>query len=251
MAWPGSSNSSNYSHQSSIPSSKSSPGVRSHFSNSPTGPLVFLDGVSMEFAGLRALEGIQLALQPGELLFITGPSGAGKSTLLKILSGHLIPTQGRVVQAVKGQANFGQVFQDLKLIEGETLRENLEWSYDSSQWKSHKDFVTQLKDLAHFFEFENQLDKSIDKINGGLKQKVALVRALLSTPDILVLDEPTAHLDFRSSQRVFEAIQFYNSKKGMTVVWASHDRELVRKFSGRIVHIEKGRLIYSGNACFI
>lgn len=250
MAWPGSSNSINSAQSSSI-IDRSSAGSRSHFSNLPTGPLVFLDGVAMDFAGHRALESIQLSLQPGELLFITGPSGAGKSTLLKILSGDLRPTQGRVVVASKGRANFGQVFQDLKLIEGETLRENLEWSYDSELWKSHKEFVTQLKDLAHFFEFENQLNKSLDKVNGGLKQKVALVRALLSSPDILVLDEPTAHLDFRSSQRVFEAIQFYNSKKGMTVVWASHDRELVRKFNGRIVHIEKGRLVYSGNACFI
>ena len=224
---------------------------RSHFSGPSGGQVIFLDGVSVDFGGFKALESIQVSVRAGELLFITGPSGAGKSSLLRVISGELVPTTGRRVGPSRDQLFAGQVFQDLKLLAGETVEENLLWAYDSEAWDNFKSFSSQLKDLSKFLEFEHQLSCPVGKVNGGLRQKVALARAILSKPDMLLLDEPTAHLDIRNAQQIFEVVNFYNSKRALTVVWASHDRELVRKFNGRIIHLEKGRLVYSGHACFI
>ena len=87
--------------------------------------------------------------------------------------------------------------------------------------------------------------------NGGLKQKVAMVRALLSKPQVLLADEPTAALDKESAMKLFEILNFYNVRKNLTVIWASHNRDLVKQFPGKIVHLDAGNLVYSGHACFI
>ena len=92
---------------------------------------------------------------------------------------------------------------------------------------------------------------ALDKANGGLKQKVALVRALLAKPEIIILDEPTGSLDVDNARKVYEVLSYYNMKKKLTIIWASHNRELVKKFTGRIIHLDSGKLVYTGHACFI
>ena len=87
--------------------------------------------------------------------------------------------------------------------------------------------------------------------NGGLKHKTALIRALLTRPQVLLADEPTASLDKENAHKIFDLLNFYNVKRNLTVVWATHNRELVKNFPGKIVHIENGKLVYSGHACFI
>jgi cell division transport system ATP-binding protein len=78
-----------------------------------------------------------------------------------------------------------------------------------------------------------------------------MVRALMTSTNILIADEPTAILDKESSIKLFDFLNFYNVKRKLTVVWASHNRELVKQFPGKIVHLENGKLVYSGHACFI
>ncbi|MBT6325532.1 MAG: cell division ATP-binding protein FtsE, partial [Bdellovibrionales bacterium] len=87
--------------------------------------------------------------------------------------------------------------------------------------------------------------------NGGLRQKIAIIRALLTRPEVFIADEPTSSLDYDNAYKLYEVLNLYNAKRGMTVIWASHNRELVKKFTGRVVHLDKGKLVYSGNACFI
>ena len=105
-------------------------------------------------------------------------------------------------------------------------------------------------------EFEIQLKKDrlhlkVNDANGGLKQKVAIIRALLTRPDVLIADEPTSSLDIDNTRRLFDVLNLYNVKRGLTVIWATHNKELIKSFTGRIIHLDNGRLVYSGNACFI
>ena len=78
-----------------------------------------------------------------------------------------------------------------------------------------------------------------------------MIRALLSRPTALLADEPTAALDKESSYRLFEVLNHFNHKKGLAVVWATHNKELIKQFPGKIAHLDGGRLVYSGHACFI
>ncbi len=114
-----------------------------------------------------------------------------------------------------------------------------------------KEFENDLYELAKILGITKRLNIKVSNANGGLRQKVAIIRALLTRPDIFIADEPTSSLDYDNAKRLFDLLNVYNTKRGMTVIWASHNRELVGKFVGKILHLESGRLIHSGHACFI
>jgi len=210
----------------------------------------YLQDVSVDFGTIQGLRNVQLSVNNGEVLFITGSSGAGKTSLLKILTGELEPTSGEVILPPRSKF-IAPVFQDLRLIEKKTCEANMWVSYDRSIHGTKKEFQKELNELARVFGITDRLKMKVENANGGLKQKVSIVRALLSRPDILVLDEPTSSLDSTNAQKLFDVLNFYNTKRGLTVIWATHNRELVKRFSGRIVHLDRGKLVYSGHACFI
>jgi cell division transport system ATP-binding protein len=208
-----------------------------------------LDNVRVSFNGLDALKDVNLQVNSGEIVFLTGASGAGKTTLLNVLAGNINPSSGKVFSS---PTNFSvQVFQDLRLIERMTCRENLAFAFDPSIYKSKNEFDSDLEELSKILGISSRLDMKVKDANGGLKQKVAIIRALLTRPNVFIADEPTSSLDFDNAKRLFDLLNIYNTKRKMTIIWASHNRELVQKFTGKIIHLDKGRLIHSGHACFI
>ena len=216
--------------------------------------LFYLEDVGQEFDHIQALKNVELAIDKGEIVFITGASGAGKTTLLRILSGEMEPQSGKVIRPEESgpKAQFlSKVFQDLRLMPKWSIDENLDMAFDSSAYRNRKEFEADKQDIAKVLGFQDRLHLKIYQANGGLKQKVAITRALLTKPDIFMADEPTSSLDSDNAQRIFDVLNLYNNKKGMTVIWASHNKELVKRFTGRIVHLDKGHLVYSGHACFI
>lgn len=143
------------------------------------------------------------------------------------------------------------VFQDLRLLQKKTCEENLWMAFDSAVYNTKNDFFKDLEELTKMLKVYDFLGQKIEDCNGGLKQKIAMLRALLSRPTAILADEPSSSLDKESSYKLFEILNLYNHQKGLTVVWATHNKELIKQFPGKIAHIENGRLIYSGHACFI
>ena len=219
------------------------------------GPLFYCEDVSVQFNELRALKNVQLTIERGEIIFVTGASGAGKTTLLKLLSGIQEPTSGKIIRpnAMSGKKNLyiSNVFQDLRLMGKYTCEENLMFAYDSSIYKDKNEFVQDMHELSRILGIKDRLHLKINVANGGLQQKVAIIRSLLTRPDILIADEPTSSLDTDNARRLFDVFNLYNAKRGLTVIWASHNKELIKSFTGRIIHLDNGRLVYSGHACFI
>lgn len=224
---------------------------RSPQRNLNTQYLYHLENVAVRFGNFEALKSVTMSVSPGEILFVTGKSGAGKTTLLNTLAGDVIPTSGKAQLPNFKSIFVSQVFQDLKLLENMSCEQNLWYAYDSKLYKSKKEFNEDLDQLASVLGVKDHLNKKISELNGGMKQKIALIRALLSRPNVLLADEPTCSLDKESSVKLFEILNFYNLKRNLTVIWASHNRDLVKQFPGKIIHLEKGKLIYSGHACFI
>lgn len=208
-----------------------------------------LDNVGVKFGNIQALKDVNLRVNQGEIVFITGASGAGKTTLLNILAGNYPQTSGTVT--LPTEKFSAQVFQELRLVENMTCLENLKLVFDPSIYKNKKEFENDLYELAKILGITKRLNIKVSNANGGLRQKVAIIRALLTRPDIFIADEPTSSLDYDNAKRLFDLLNVYNTKRGMTVIWASHNRELVGKFVGKILHLESGRLIHSGHACFI
>ncbi len=213
--------------------------------------IYYLDDVSVNFGKCKALQNITFSVEPGEILFVTGKSGAGKTTLLNVMAGDLDPCKGKIMGAGNGQHFVSQVFQDLKLFEERTCEENIWFAYDPKIYKNRNEFHADMMELVKVLGFQDKLHLKVGKANGGLKQRVAMVRALMARPNVLIADEPTAALDKESSIKLFDVLNFYNLKRKLTVIWASHNRDLVKQFPGKIIHLENGKLIYSGHACFI
>ncbi len=222
-------------------------------SSNPQNYLFHLDNLSVEYGNIPALKSVQLTIYPGEILFVTGPSGAGKTSLLSVLGGHLEPTSGKaILPHMKSSKHFvSTVFQDLRLLQKKSCEENLFMAYDSSMYDSKNDFYREMQELAKSLHVYDHLDRKIEDCNGGLRQKVAMIRALLCKPTALLADEPTSSLDKENSYRLFEVLNHFNHKKGLTLVWATHNKELIKQFPGKIAHLDNGRLVYSGHACFI
>jgi len=214
------------------------------------GMLLSLESLSISFGNFQALSRLNLKISKGEILFITGVSGAGKTTLLRCIAGELSPTSGKIKRLGDGIFT-SRVFQDLRLIQELSIWENLRLSFDSLIYKSQKEFKDEVLSLCSFFSIEDRLNEKIMNLNGGLKQLTALIRSLLSKPELILLDEPTSSLDTENALRVFEILEKLNGKNGLTCIWATHNRELIKKFNGNIAYLDKGKLIYSGHACFI
>ncbi len=213
--------------------------------------LFHLQDVSVNFGPLKALKNVELSIDSGEIIFITGASGAGKTTLLRVLSGEVSPSFGLINRPNPRKVFCSHVFQDLRLYSGKTCLENLMASYDPNIYGSKKEFLQDLDELCKILGAEDRLYLKVREANGGLKQKIAIIRALLTKPDIFIADEPTSSLDFANARRFFDVLNLYNVKRGLTVIWASHNKELIQNFTGRIIHLENGKLIYAGHACFI
>jgi cell division transport system ATP-binding protein len=220
-----------------------------------TGPIFYCEDLSVDFGEIRALRNVQLTIERGEMIYLTGASGAGKTTLLKVLSGIVEPTSGKIVRphfsSGKRSLFISNVFQDLRLMGKYTCEENLLFAYDSSIYESKNEFMQDMNELARILGIKDRMNLKVSDANGGLKQKVAIIRSLLTRPDVLIADEPTSSLDTDNARRLYDVLNLYNSKRGTTVIWATHNKELIKNFTGRIIHLDNGRLVYSGHACFI
>lgn len=223
----------------------------SHINARRSEVLFQLQDVSVVFGSIWALKNIQLNIQRGEVLFITGTSGAGKTTLLRLLGGELNPTSGKVLRADPKKCFLSQVFQDLRLMLDRSCEDNIMMAYDPALYAKKKDFIKDMHELCRILGVSDRLGLKMRNANGGLKQKVAIIRSLLTKPDVFIADEPTSSLDAQNAKKIFDILNLYNVKRGLTVVWASHNRELVKSFTGKIAHLDGGRLVYSGHACFI
>ncbi len=219
-------------------------------SNVKANPQAFLlENVSVKYDQFVALQSVHLSVNAGEILFVTGASGAGKTTLMNVLAGQVQPTSGRVLK--KSSYFTAYVFQDLRLMNNKTCEENLLLAYDNTIYKNKKEFHADLTELSKLMGVWDKLNLKIADANGGLKQKMCMIRALLTRPQVLLADEPTAALDKNAAINMFEILNYYNTKKGMTIVWSTHNKDLIKQFPGRLIHLDQGKLVYSGQACFI
>ena len=202
--------------------------------------------------GKSALEGVSFALEAGEMAFLTGRSGAGKSTLLKLIPAIERPTSGAVI--VNGQnvgalkrgavpylrRNIGLVFQDQKLLYDRSVFENvmlpLAFSGQPSQEAAKRVRAALDKVGLLAREKSNPIE-----LSGGEQQRLAIARAVVNRPALLVADEPTANLDAESAARVVDIFVAFH-QVGVTVLIATHDQSLIARYGKRVLHLADGKL---------
>ena len=202
--------------------------------------------------GQEALRGVSFSLEPGELAFVTGRSGAGKSTLLKLIPAIERPSSGSVivngqnVGALKRAAipylrrNLGLVFQDQKLLYDRSVHDNvmLPLAFSSHTPKEAARRARAALDKVGLLAREKA---NPVQLSGGEQQRLAIARAVVNRPAVLIADEPTANLDAESAARIVEIFVAFN-QVGVTVLIATHDQALVARYGKRVLTLSQGRL---------
>jgi cell division transport system ATP-binding protein len=215
--------------------------------------LVSFSAVAKRYpGGQQALKSVTFSLDAGALAFITGRSGAGKSTLLKLIAAIERPSAGSVlvggqnVGALKRSAipylrrNLGLVFQDQKLLYDRSVFDNvmLPLAFSSHSPKEAARRVRAALGKVGLLEREKA---NPVQLSGGEQQRLAIARAVVNRPALLIADEPTANLDAESATRILDLFVDFN-RVGVTVLLATHDRGLVERYGGAHLHLEDGRI---------
>ena len=202
---------------------------------------------------ITALSDINLKVEKGEFVFITGPSGAGKTTLLKLLFCAERPSSGQILIAGRNitrvrakdipylRRQIGVVFQDFKLINYWTVYENVSFVLEILGY-SRKEIRRRVLQTLKRVQLHHRLDFYPQKLSGGEQQRVAIARALVNQPQILLADEPTGNLDPDITEEIMNLFLEINDR-GTTVLLASHDRNLIQRYSRRVISLNKGNLV--------
>ncbi|CAI8159065.1 MAG: Arginine transport ATP-binding protein ArtM [Methanobacteriota archaeon] len=216
--------------------------------------------------GDLALQGVSLTIPDGQVLALIGPSGAGKSTLIRCVNRLVEPTEGGAIlnevnltklssRALrKARRKMGMIFQEYALVERLTVMENVlsgRLGYVGF-WRSYlRKFPKQ--DVKEAFRLLDRVgllemaDKRADELSGGQRQRVGICRALIQNPDLLLVDEPTASLDPKTSRQIMRLINELCEERGLTAIINIHDVLLAQMFSQRIVGLALGKVVYDGN----
>lgn len=214
--------------------------------------LIRLFHVHLHFNAARALTDITLDIGRNEFLFVTGPSGAGKTTLLKLLYRGAAATQGQILvdgmnlARIPGnrihllRRKFGIIFQDYKLIPTRSVYENVALVLEAAGRRPA--YVRKkVQSVLRVVGMDKRQEALPPSLSGGEQQRVAVARAVVGDPTIILADEPTGSLDAESAALIMTLLKSFHTR-GATVVVATHDRELIRSIAGRVIYLQAGRL---------
>ena len=209
-----------------------------------------------EKVAIPALQKVNLEIKEGEFVGLIGPNGAGKTTLTKIMTGLLYPDHGGVVKVlgytsfekhhnflkeislVSGQKN--QLLWDLSAMDSFLLQKEI-YRIDNIQF--HK----RIQELAELFQVTEQLNVPVRKLSFGQRMKLEIIAALLHSPKVLFLDEPTIGLDLIAQKSIRKFLKIYNQKYKATIILTSHNLDDIKQLCERVILINHGQIVYDGN----
>lgn len=225
-----------------------------------------LEGLVKQYrTGDRALKGVDIEVPEGQVMALIGPSGAGKSTLIRCVNRLVEPTAGKVFLSDqeltalgawglrRARRQMGMIFQEYALVERLTVMENVlsgRLGYVGF-WRSFLRKFPQ-SDIDEAFRLlervglDHMVDKRADELSGGQRQRVGIARALIQNPKLLLVDEPTASLDPKTSRQIMRLICELCEERGLSAVINIHDVLLAQIFAQRIVGLRLGEIVYDG-----
>lgn len=200
-----------------------------------------------------ALSQVTFNVNPKEFISVVGRSGAGKTTLLKLLLKEEEPSEGEIlvdgrnIKSLKSREipgyrrKIGVIFQDFKLLPNKTAYENIAFAMEAAG-RDEADIAEDVPQILGLVELVDKADNFPKQLSGGEKQRVAIGRALIHKPDILMADEPTGNLDPLHTWDIIRLLCRIN-ELGTTVILATHDREIINALGRRVISLDRGRVI--------
>jgi cell division transport system ATP-binding protein len=203
--------------------------------------------------GTKVLEDVSFEVKKGEFVSFVGKSGAGKTTLIRMILGLEVPTKGDVffndinitkansLQIQEIRRKVGGIHQDYKLLPKKTVYENVAYILQV-EGKENKEINEKVPKILEIIGLKDKENNFPDQLSGGEQQRLAIARALVNNPEVIIADEPTGNLDPYNSYEVISLLQKIN-KSGKTVILATHDREIINKLGKRVITLEQGKII--------
>ncbi len=203
--------------------------------------------------GNIALQDVNVHIQPGEFVFVVGPSGAGKSTFIKMLFREVLPSSGTIlvngvdIQNLKEKEipymrrQLGVIFQDYRLLTDRTVYDNVAFAMQviETPYRKIKRNVMNVLDLVGLRKRANSYPT---ELSGGEQQRIAIARAIVNDPFLVIADEPTGNLDPETSKEIMSIFSEIN-ESGTTIVMATHDKDIVDSMGKRVIAIENGIIV--------
>jgi cell division transport system ATP-binding protein len=215
--------------------------------------MIKLNGVSKVYGDVVALHDVEVEVSKGEFVFVVGPSGSGKSTLIKLLIREEQPTAGQIFVAGKNigqlsnwkvpylRRNVGTVFQDFKLLRDKTVFEQVAFALEVIGKPRHV-INARVPEIVELVGLSDRITHYPNQLSGGEQQRVAVARAFVNRPLILLADEPTGNLDPATSVDIMKLLDRIN-RLGTTVMMATHDNAIVDAMRRRVIELVDGKVI--------
>ncbi|BFH11275.1 cell division ATP-binding protein FtsE [Paenibacillus melissococcoides] len=203
--------------------------------------------------GSHALRGVSVRIDKDEFVYVVGPSGAGKSTFMKLIYREEIPTKGQIV--VSGfnigklkqrkipfvRRNIGVVFQDFRLLPKLTAYENVAFAMEVIE-APPKVIKRRVPEVLELVGLKHKASSLPAQLSGGEQQRIAIARAIVNNPSVIVADEPTGNLDPENSWGIMKLLEEINYR-GTTIVMATHNKDIVNAMRQRVIAIEHGHIV--------
>jgi cell division transport system ATP-binding protein len=202
---------------------------------------------------ILALNDISFEIKEGELVLIVGSSGAGKTTIFKLILAHERPTKGKIffgkkeISKIKGKEisdlrrKIGMVFQDYKLLAQKNVYENLSFIMEVTNF-SEREIKKDIPKVLGLVGLEDKIENFPDELSAGEKQRLAIARALIHRPKVILADEPTGNLDLCNSLEILKILKKIN-EMGRSIIIATHSNEVVSYLRKRVIYIEDGKIV--------
>ena len=216
--------------------------------------MVVLDHVTMQYpTGKKALDDVTFHINKGEFVVIVGSSGSGKTTLIKLLLKEMKPTEGEILvegkeyskmkrrEIPKLRRKIGVVFQNFRLLKDRTVFENVAFAQQVIE-KPAKEIRRSVPAMLTMVGLAEQYKQYPRELSGGEQQRVAVARAIVNQPGIILADEPTGNLDPTNSMEIMTLLEEIN-KKGTTVIVVTHNKDIVNALKKRVITLKKGKII--------
>jgi cell division transport system ATP-binding protein len=215
-------------------------------------PIIDLKKINISIDNKNILSDVSFLMRNGEFMYLIGKTGSGKSSLLKILYGDIKINDGTgevvgmdILNIKEKNIPFlrrklGIVFQDFKLLPDRSIEKNLEFVLKATDWRDKKKISDRISKVLEKVKLSETLKKFPHELSGGEQQRIAIARAILNNPELILADEPTGNLDPATSVEIMEVLKEINNN-GTTILIATHDYDIISKFPAKTLRIEDGK----------
>lgn len=215
--------------------------------------MIYFNNVSKIYKDAVALDDVSVTITAGEFVSIVGHSGAGKTTLTKMILAEDSPTLGTVFfesinvhklknkDLTKLRRRIGVVFQDFKLLSNKTAYENIAFAMEAVG-KTDEEIASDVPHVLELVDLTNRLHHFPNQMSGGEQQRLAIARAIINQPELIIADEPTGNLDPINTHEIVQILKKINDL-GTTVILATHNRGVIDSVGSRVITMENGKVI--------